>query len=596
MLPVKHEEIVAEVKASTTTPVPLTSTHKVLNDTDDEYYDDDDDEYDDDSESDDDSDLDVSTIYSTKDTISTSTNAPVQIAKIPANKTKTVAPDIKLKPIAPVAQELADDADDESDSSSDEDDESDLAIDVACPRDCICSRRANNYLVASCSRLDAGIQKFSPDITDLEVINVPQQFPIVLNAGIFKNMGLQHVSSIKIVNSFIENVHKQAFEGLDELYSVNLKNSGVNFIHPDTFAENGKLRILTLADNVLSTMQQDASPFREYMLNAPSVEELDLSSCNLNKLLPTAFKRLDNVVFINLATNELQELPSTLFKGIDTIEELDLSANNISVLPKDIFNGTSLAILNLKYNNIESKLDFGTDEIQKLDLSFNRIVSVSNSMFETMPGLTSLILKGNSIKKIHQTAFFGLKNLRQIDLSFNNLEQISSQIFLRNSELDIIRLNDNNGLTKLPLDGFNSETNTLNVFLFDASNCDISELGDNTFANMPKLTTLNLAWNNIEQLTKEFFRPMTRLTELNLNNNLITDFEDLVFVNNRNLKKVSTRHSTRTKDPLKIYSFLFHRFFFFRISVEFSRKSIDKVVTTSIPHIKRSRRIGHQQL
>lgn len=544
MLPVKHAESVEKVNATTSNAAPST-TQKVANETDsDEYYDDDDEDlYDDDTDTDD-SDLDVSTTQSTKYTVPTtsSTAAPVKIVKIPANKTKTVVPDLKLKPITPAAQELADDSDSSS-SSSEEEEESDVQINVAsCPRDCICSRRSNSYVVASCSRLDAGIQKFSADITDLEVMDVPQQFPIVLSAGFFKNIGLQHVSSIKIVNSFIENVHKQAFEGLEELYSVNLKNSGINFIHPDTFAENKKLRLLTLAGNVLSAMQQNASPFSEYMLNAPSVEELDLSSCNLNKLLPTAFNRLDNVVFINLATNELQELPPTLFKAIDTIEELDLSSNNITELPKNIFNGTSLAILNLKYNNIESKLDFGTDEIQKLDLSFNKIVSISNSMFEKMPGLTSLILKGNSIKKIQQTAFYGLKSLRQIDLSFNNLEQISSQIFLRNRELDVIRLNDNNGLTKLPLDGFESETGTLNVFSFDASNCDISELGDNTFANMPKLNTLNLAWNNIEQLSKEFFRPMTKLVELNLNNNLLSDLDDLVFVNNRNLKKVSPSH------------------------------------------------------
>lgn len=505
-----------------TSAAPATSTQKAVNATEsDEYYDDDDDDlYDDD-----DSDIDES------DSELTSTSVPAKVVKIPADKPKTVAPEIKLKPITPAAQESTD---------GDEDDDIDLSVKVdSCPRDCICSRRANNYLVASCSRLDIGIQKFSRDITDLEVMDVPQRFPIVLSAGFFKKIGLQHVSSIKIVNSFIENVHKQAFEGLDDLYSVNLKNSGINFIHPDTFAENGKLRILTLAGNVLNAMQQNASPFAEYMLNAPSVEELDLSSCNLNKLLPTAFKRLENIVFINLALNELQELPAGLFQQVDTIEELDLSSNNITVLPKNIFNGTSLAILSLKYNNIESKLDFGTDEIQKLDLSFNKIESVSNSMFEKMPGLTSLILKGNSIKKIHQTAFFGLKNLRQIDLSFNDLEQISSQIFLRNLELDIIRLNDNNRLTKLPLDGFESENKRLNVFQFDASNCDISELGDNTFANMPKLSTLNLAWNNIEQLTNEFFRPMTKLVELNLNNNLITEFDDLAFVNNRNLKKVS---------------------------------------------------------
>lgn len=588
MLPVKPEESVEKVNA-TTSIAPTTSTQKIANETVSDEYDYEYNEMYDDDEDDDDSDL--TTIYPTKDAVSTSTAAPVRIVKIPADKKKTIAPDLKLKPIAPVVQELTDndDTDDDSDSSDDEDDELDVGTNVAsCPRDCICARRTNNYLVATCSRLDAGIQKFAAEITDLEVMDVPQQFPIVLSAGFFKNIGLQHVSTIKIVNSFIENVHKQAFEGLDELYSVNLKNSGINMLHPDTFSENKKLRILTLAGNVLSNMQLNASPFSEHMLNAPSVEELDLSSCNLNKLLPTAFSRLDNVVFINLARNELHDLPAELFRGVETIEELDLSSNNFTTLPKNIFNGTSLAILNLKYNNIESNIrpmDFGTGEIQKLDLSFNNITSISNSMFEKMPGLTSLILKGNWIKKIQQTAFYGLKNLRQIDLSFNNLEQISSQIFLRNHDLDTVRLNDNNGLAKLPLDGFESETGMLNVILFDASNCDISELGDNTFANMPKLITLNLAWNNIEQLTKEFFSPMAKLVELNLNNNLITDFDDLVFVNNRNLRKVNP--FPFKENPLNIIN----RFLF---TVELGWKSTDEIVATIVLDIERSGRIGHQ--
>lgn len=351
-------------------------------------------------------------------------------------------------------------------------------------------------------------------------------------------VGLEHVSSIKIVNSNIASIHPRAFEGLKELYSVNLTNSGITVLHPDTFAENTKLRLLFLDANDLSQMQQNIAPFNSYMLKAPSVEELSLSRCNLKKLLPTAFNRLESIVFINLANNDLQSLPSNLFDKVANIEELDLSYNKISSLPKNIFNHTSLAILSLKYNQIESKLDFATPEIQKLDLSHNNISSVSSSMFNKLTGLTTLILKGNGIKKIHQTAFFPLKNLRQIDLSYNDLEQVSATLFLVNKELDVIRLNDNYRLKSLPLEGFACESGKFNVYLFDLQNCDISELGDDTFKNMPRMTTLNLAWNNIETLTKEFFKSMTKLIELNLSNNVISELENLTFLNNRNLKKV----------------------------------------------------------
>lgn len=388
------------------------------------------------------------------------------------------------------------------------------------------------------SSLDAGVQKFTPEITDLEVINVSQQYPIVIGSAFFKNIGLEHLSSVKIVDSYIANIHPRAFEGLNHLYSVNLTNSQINLLHPDTFAENKKLRLLTLAGNDLSAMQENASPFTDYMLKAPSVEELDISGCNLKKLLPTAFNRLESVVYINLANNALKSLPPSIFDQVETIEELDLSSNKISYLPKNIFNRTALAILNLKYNSIESKLDFATDDIQKLDLSFNNITSISNAMFSKMTGLTSLILRGNSIKKIHQLAFYPLKNLRQIDLSSNNLEQLSSQIFLGNRDLDVIRLNDNNLLRKLPLEGFETEAGKFNVFLFDVSNCDLNELGDNTFARMPKLTTLNLAWNNIETLSKDFFNTVNNLVELDLSNNLLNELHPQLFLNNRNLKKV----------------------------------------------------------
>jgi len=132
-----------------------------------------------------------------------------------------------------------------------------------------------------------------------------------------------------------------------------------------------------------------------------------------------------------------------------------------------------------------------------------------------------------------------LKKLRNIDLSANLLEQISSSIFLVNRELDIIRLNDNTNLKKLPLDGFESEAGTFDVKIFDASNCDLTDIAEKTFSTMPKLTKLGLAWNNIDAIGKGVFAQLSRLADLDLNNNVIEEIDDLVFRNNRNLKKLN---------------------------------------------------------
>lgn len=410
-----------------------------------------------------------------------------------------------------------------------------------CPMNCVCELNLSGFLVANCDRLDPETMHFSEAITDLEVLNVPPKFPLLFGADFFQRIGLGHINSIKIVDSTIESVHPDAFRGLDQLYYVNLTNTGLDMLPPDAFAGCTKLRILTLAGNDLHAMQQKNSPFVDYMLNVPNVEELYLNRCNIKELLPTAFGKLPNIVFISLAENMLTTLPHNIFHSLATLEELDLSSNSIENLPRHIFDNTSLSILNMRYNEMSGRPAFVAPELQKLDLSYNKLTTINDMMFTDMPNLNNLVLKGNAIRKVHHAAFAPLADLRHVDVSFNDLEQVSSLLFLENAYLETVRLNDNSRLKRLPMEGFESASKEFNVYLMDVSNCDLSELGEKTFQTMPKLTILNLSWNNIESLGVGVFVYLTKLTKLDLSNNLINELSDMLLLHNRNLKKVSWR-------------------------------------------------------
>lgn len=543
LTPVRQKLDKSKVKPSTTSTASPGGNKEDYYDDDELYYDDYENETDDNLQP-----SEKKPNVSTKIVAKKTTAAPIIISSQPSKKTTTTVSSVSSNSLS---EDISDESDsDLSDDDSDEDDDDDIDDDdedddddlidsegAGCMPGCICHRRKNQFVSARCNRFNQDLfdtKTFSDAVTDLEIVDIPVARPIVLKENFFIKLGLKGLSTIKMTNVTITYIHPQAFAGLSELYSVNLTNAGIEEIGTFTFHDNKKLHLLTLAGNNLRKSQEHNAP----IVYSKTIEELDLSNCNLKTLQPKAFEGLENIMYINLANNDLQTLPEKVFSGIDTIEELNLSSNNISSLPRDVFANTSLAILTLSYNSIKSNLDFGTNKLQKLDLSFNKISHVTGQMFQTMPNLSTLILKGNFLKKVDRLALYELKDLRQIDLSFNSLEQISSQIFFGNRHLDSIRLNDNSGLKKLPLDGFEVEGGVFDVYLVDVSNCDISELGDNTFARMNSLTTLNLAWNNIESITKDLLSPLAKLTELNLSNNLITELDDLVFLQNRNLKKV----------------------------------------------------------
>lgn len=408
--------------------------------------------------------------------------------------------------------------------------------DKPCPRDCICAV-SQGYRIANCNRLEVGTQKFGDDVSDLVIENADPRFPIDLDDFIFKKLGLHKISTIKIVNSTIGYVSPKAFHGLTELYAVNLSGNKLRSLHPETFANNKKLLLLTLANNPLKFPARGSE---DYFLNATSVQELDVSYCNMKYITKNTFKNMVALMYLNVAGNNLYDIDPEAFKNILDLEELDLGDNNLKTLPNDIFSENSeLVTLHIPKNPIETVYGLQVSDLLTLNAGQTNIILIGPSMFNGMKYIANLNLSSNGIEKIHNQAFHKLVDLNYLDLSSNNLHFISNVLIKENIELEIVKISNNPHLKHLPENGFECAAEQFNIYRFDASNCGLEEIYDNSLSTFTALSQIILSDNNIKYISPKVFSFSPKLVEINLANNLLTTLDSKTFAKNKELGKLN---------------------------------------------------------
>lgn len=109
------------------------------------------------------------------------------------------------------------------------------------------------------------------------------------------------------------------------------------------------------------------------------------------------FRDFDSLKKLDIAQTGLTGLKSSWFTK-KTIEELNVSENFIKALKKEETKFFSrLRIFNASFNEIktvEPNTFLESKKVEVISLSHNQIV---NALFENLPSLTHLYMKGNSI-------------------------------------------------------------------------------------------------------------------------------------------------------------------------------------------------------
>jgi Leucine-rich repeat (LRR) protein len=431
-----------------------------------------------------------------------------------------------------------------------------------CPTYCKCDTTGTSGIFAKCSTFD-DTQQFGIEIAYLDLSNIPESSGLKLTDRIFANAGLKHVSSITIVNSALKVIDVNAFHGLHNLNQLNLGGNHLGLLEPDMLANNTHLEKLTLSRNPLENMQVENSPYNEYFLNIPSLQDLDLSRCSLSHLLPTMFKKLTTVTYVNLASNNISDIPKETFAPLLELDDLDLSDNKLSWLRSDMFeNNSEMNSLNMQNNYLSSLRHVKIESLQKFDLSLNKFTAVDVDTFAGFPNIRNLNLSGNAIISINSNAFKNMIKLQNLDLSNNKLTgPLYDDIFINNIQLETLKLANNPEMKSFPETGFQGEFSE--IYMLDASRCGLTHLEEDDLKSMnhiqrlylhgneiqyikrgvlsPNIIFLDLSGNKIAHLDQVSFPSGSSLRTLHLSGNPIKKISPAYFVNTSKLRSLSLK-------------------------------------------------------
>ncbi|CAK9155939.1 unnamed protein product [Ilex paraguariensis] len=263
----------------------------------------------------------------------------------------------------------------------------------------------------------------------------------------------------------------------------------------DIFQSLQNLTSLDLSDNNLAIESDDNEGF-----TFPSLEELRLSSCNLNKI-PKFLKNEVVLRSLNLSNNHIHgSVPSWLLNS-STLYELDLSHNEVdfsdSNQGKSVFSGdefTSFAVL--------GKLAMRSCNVSRFP-----------DFLKAQDGLFYLDLSGNKIDG-RTPSWIWKKKLQYLNISHNFLYALDEFLPNMSTPLQTLDLRANLLQGSLP----KAICNLSSLSIFDASDNKLSGLIPECLGKIGTLSVLNVKGNNYRRFPPDFGLASS-LRSLNINGN-----------------------------------------------------------------------------
>ncbi|XP_063703472.1 protein artichoke-like [Culicoides brevitarsis] len=321
-----------------------------------------------------------------------------------------------------------------------------------------------------------------------KVVYIEAQFNKMENVtrNAFKN--LPNLYWLDLSNNRIKKLPKKVFQHNPVLTSLNLNNNRLRNVR-QVFRHQENLRFLRLAMNRITIIQAD--DFK----NLKNLRELDVSGNKITSIDPKAFDGCQSLVMLNLSKNFLMNFQFTIVSK--SLSFLYLMENPLQNVTLDYKEKPSRLVLDASREKIQNETQLKVKfprglPLAHLNLANTNLNNVNN--VARVKGLQKLSLANNTaITSSSLISLLTLTNLQELNLQGTNLtpEQLTTVLEMTN----LVSL-DVSGNPKLRGVTFKQRSNSvLSKLVFN--NCNLTQLNVPGLRNFfTKLQEIHISGNN----------------------------------------------------------------------------------------------------
>ena len=362
---------------------------------------------------------------------------------------------------------------------------------------------------------------------------------------------LTNLQGIALSNNKIPRLTTKSFKKLCKkaITKISLSRNSISNVEEDSFSEMPALKSLVMSYNNM-TNSTTLHNVTSGLADSTQLTALNLDGVITNfQLTPDLFNSLKKVQLTNLYlshSRNIDVIQAGTFSSLSYLELLDVSFSQVSLINDDAFtDALSLKTLLLHHNRLKLVPKLNLPKLQLLDLSFNSgYYELVAGSFDGLGSVIDLHLHHSAITTLNSDTFHGLSSLEKLDLSFNNIgsSSMSKDLFSNVPKLKTLNLRRNKLNTMVT--NYRIFENILSLENLDMSENNCEQLAENIFTKLTALKTLDLHGNNLgRQLSGEkgenLFASLKKLISLNLNSNGIRWIPSNLFENLKSLQGLS---------------------------------------------------------